>query len=117
MGRDSTGAVTTGQALRLELSYLLNARLLKKGHEISGTITWSNVSCISVESNLKDSEYWLRLRYFLIWIEEHKKIQVMKKRVIIPNVRKIVLALVGLEPTTLFNALICWMLEDGNSLL
>ncbi len=32
----------------------------------------------------------------------------MKKRVIILNVRKIVLPLVGLEPTTLFNALICY---------
>ena len=33
MGRASTGAVTTGEVTRLELSYLLRARLSEEGME------------------------------------------------------------------------------------
>lgn len=63
MGRNSTGSITTGEALRIELSYLIKKGLIKKRCEITATMEWTNGSRISIESNLKENEYWLRLSY------------------------------------------------------
>ncbi|GAB3494013.1 hypothetical protein GCM10027341_09660 [Spirosoma knui] len=41
MGRNSTGAYTTGDCLRIELSYLLKAGYLIRGKLTSGTLSWN----------------------------------------------------------------------------
>ncbi len=63
MGRPSTGALTTGEALRIELSYLLkNGYIQKWDHIISG-LRWTNGSSIQFESNLETSQPYIRLFY------------------------------------------------------
>ena len=41
MGRWSTGAETTGGSKRIELSFLIKHRFIKKGCEISGRMSWN----------------------------------------------------------------------------
>jgi hypothetical protein len=65
MGRNSTGSITTGEALRIELSYLIKKGLVKKGCQIAATMEWTNGSRISIESDFRKDEYWLRLIYTL----------------------------------------------------
>lgn len=42
MGRHSTGAITTGEALRLELSYLIKQGYFQRGKHVGGSLIWSN---------------------------------------------------------------------------
>jgi len=63
MGRYSTGAITTGEVKRIELSYLLRQGYIQKGCEIQGTISWTDDSNISFESKLTGDEAYLRLIY------------------------------------------------------
>jgi hypothetical protein len=41
MGRFTTGAMSTSQAKRIELSFLLKSGILKKGHTIDGELYWN----------------------------------------------------------------------------
>ncbi len=63
MGRWSTGAITTNEALRIELSYLLKNGYIKKGQNISGTLTWTNDSNIGFESLYNNDNLFIRLYY------------------------------------------------------
>ncbi len=64
MGRNSTGAVTTGAALRIELSYLLKAGIIKKGCKIQTDITWTSGAIIKIEANYHNqARYNIRLIY------------------------------------------------------
>jgi hypothetical protein len=64
MGRRSTGLITTGEALRIELSYLIKQGFIKKDKNLSGILTWTNGSSISFESNYSSSDnIYLRLVY------------------------------------------------------
>lgn len=63
MGRQGTGALTTGEVLRIELSYLLRQGLIKKGYEMPGILTWTNGSKISFASTYSVDEKYLRLVY------------------------------------------------------
>jgi len=54
MGRYSTGAMTTGQAIRLELSYLFEKGYLEKGKETYGGVSWTNGFYIIVEGHLSE---------------------------------------------------------------
>ena len=63
MGRFSTGAITTGEAIRIELSYLLNQGFIKKGCIIHGSLNWTNGSSISFISCLNENEKYLQLVY------------------------------------------------------
>lgn len=63
MGRYSTGALTTGQIQRIELSYLLKNGLIVKGRHISTSLSWTNDNNIGIESKYFDSEAYLRLYY------------------------------------------------------
>ncbi len=42
MGRTSTGAITTGEALKLDMSFFIKRHALKRGSVSSTVITWSN---------------------------------------------------------------------------
>lgn len=63
MGRHSTGAITTGEAMRLELSFLLKKGFIQKGKHQFGTLSWSNDSSISFESCYTDEEAYIKLKY------------------------------------------------------
>lgn len=65
MGRHSTGACTTGEVIRIELSYLLKQGFIRKNHSISGSLTWTNGSSISFASSFTDEERYIRLSYFI----------------------------------------------------
>lgn len=63
MGRWGTGAFTTGEALRIELSYLLRKGYLKKGCITDGLLSWTNGSNIMLEGYYTKEEKFLKLRY------------------------------------------------------
>ena len=63
MGRRSTGAITTGEVIRIELSYLLKNGYIKKGKYILGSLTWTNGSSIHFESHLETHIPYIRLAY------------------------------------------------------
>lgn len=63
MGRHSTGAQTIGQALRIELSYLLKQGYIKKGYGYTGLMSWNNGSNISVKTLYTDKEKYVQLTY------------------------------------------------------
>jgi len=63
MGRYSTGAITTRESKRLELSYLLNDGYIQKGLMLSGTIRWNNGSSINFISELTEENQYIRLQY------------------------------------------------------
>ena len=63
MGRQSIGAITTGEVTRIELSYLLKKRFLKMGHHVFGTLNWTNGGSIQFESKLNEGDCFIRLVY------------------------------------------------------
>ena len=65
MGRYSTGAITTGEAVRIELSYLLKQWKIHKHERIKGSLFWNNGSSISFESCHQEEEKYIRLIYTL----------------------------------------------------
>lgn len=62
MGRTSTGAVTTGEVMRLELSYLKKHGYLKEGKTM-GYLTWTSGASINITSHIGDDERYIRLTY------------------------------------------------------
>jgi hypothetical protein len=63
MGRYSTGSITTGEALRIELSYLLKNKYIIKGQDNYKGLGWSNGSSIVVYSINDNVGPFLRLLY------------------------------------------------------
>ncbi len=63
MGRWTTGAITTEEAVRIELSTLLKNGYIQKGKHITGQLSWTNGSIISFESIYSDEEAFIRLAY------------------------------------------------------
>jgi hypothetical protein len=63
MGRFSTGAITTGEAQRIELSWLIKQGWISKGGIISGTLSWNNGSEISINTEIKEGKGYIRLNY------------------------------------------------------
>lgn len=63
MGRRTTGALTTDEVIRIELSYLLKNKFIQKGNMLSFTLSWTNGSSISVVSCYKPDDIWLQLIY------------------------------------------------------
>jgi hypothetical protein len=72
MGRRSTGAITTKEACRIELSYLLKNGYIQKGKHITGPLHWTNGSSISIESKYTEQEKYLRVWYTLTDSREDK---------------------------------------------
>lgn len=63
MGRYSTGAMTTEQVIRIELSYLIKKGYIKKDHHIKASLTWTNDSSIGFESYYIGDDPYIRLKY------------------------------------------------------
>ena len=63
MGRHSTGACTTSEVRRIELSYLLRQGFIRKGGKVYGTLSWNSGDSISFESSFTEEERYFRLTY------------------------------------------------------
>jgi hypothetical protein len=63
MGRNSTGAITTGSALRLELSYLLKQGIIPKQGIRTGYLSWTNGSEMYYEIENTSQNQYIRLKY------------------------------------------------------
>lgn len=68
MGRSSTGAWTVGECLRIELSYLLNRGLIKKGAVISFAFHWADqrgapTGSASFKSSYTNTDRFLQVSY------------------------------------------------------
>lgn len=64
MGRYRTGT-TTGEAVRIELSYLLKEGFIKKGAITRGVLSWTNGGRISIECKYIEDEQYIRFNYIL----------------------------------------------------
>lgn len=65
MGRSSTGAYTTGDCLRLELSKLKKQGFLKKNCISNGIVKWTNGARIELAANMAESCPYLTLSYVI----------------------------------------------------
>ena len=63
MGRYSTGAITTGEAQRIGISYLFKQGFISKGKTIQGRLSWNNGSSIGFISELSEGKQEIRLYY------------------------------------------------------
>ncbi len=64
MGRRSTGAYTTGEVKRIELSYLIKQGYLVKGKKTTGILSWTNNdSTISIDTYFYEGEKYIQLSY------------------------------------------------------
>lgn len=64
MGRYRTGT-TTGEAVRIKLSYLLKEGFIQKGAITRGVLSWTNGGRISIECKYIEDEQYIRLNYIL----------------------------------------------------
>ena len=66
MGRQTTGALTTREAIRIELSYLIKMGMIKKGLQLSTSLSWNNNHSIRIETSYGiEAENYIRLIYIL----------------------------------------------------
>ena len=65
MGRCGTGAITTGESIRIELPYLLKQGYIRKNYTISGSLSWTNGSSVSFVSSFTEEGRYIRLSYYL----------------------------------------------------
>lgn len=63
MGRNSTGAFTTSEIQRIELSYLLKNGYIQKGERIAGVLEWNSGNSINIESYYTNDEAYIKLTY------------------------------------------------------
>lgn len=63
MGRCNTGAITTKECLRIELSYLLKSKLIQKNKKIASELSWTSGAKISIITCLKENDKYIRLIY------------------------------------------------------
>jgi len=74
MGRASTGALTTGEVKRIELSFLLRGKYIRKGEEVQAQLCWTGGSTIGFRAVYNDEEKYIRLIYsFTSGIHEGEK--------------------------------------------
>ena len=91
MGRYTTGAITTKEAIRIELSYLIKMGMIRKGFKLSTSLSWNNNYSIQIETSYGiEVENYIRLIYILTDGEGNKKNYDYKIRLVaIPsNLRK-----------------------------
>lgn len=63
MGRYTTGSQTTGESLRIELSYLIRDKILRKGAVVTGSLSWTSGATISYICRYLDEDLSLQLVY------------------------------------------------------
>lgn len=63
MGRFSTGVITTVEAQRIELSWLLKKGLLPNEGIYSGSLSWSNGNEINIYIEIREGKGFIRLWY------------------------------------------------------
>ncbi len=65
MGRKKTGATTTTNTLKIELSYLLKHQLLKRGTNTTFSLRWSGGQSVLVSAIFDEEQPYLDLSYVL----------------------------------------------------
>lgn len=91
MGRYTTGAITTREAIRIELSYLIKMGMIRKGFKLSTSLSWNNNHSIQIETSYGiEAENYIRLIYILTDREGNKKNYDYKVRLVTvaSNLRK-----------------------------
>jgi len=73
MGRYRTGAIETGEACRIEMSYLLKHKFVVKGQFRQGTLSWNNDGGVNVICAYTETEKYLRLSYTITEKQTGKK--------------------------------------------
>jgi hypothetical protein len=63
MGRHSSGAMSTGEAQRIEISYLFKEGLISRGKFITGSLIWTNGNNIGFQADLSEEKQYIRLIY------------------------------------------------------
>jgi len=63
MGKNSTGAVTTSETTRIELSFLIKNGYLKKGCISNNRVSWTDGNSIMIQSVYIDEDIYIRLKY------------------------------------------------------
>jgi hypothetical protein len=63
MGRSNTGALTTGEIQRIELSYLIKQGLLRKGFVTNRALSWNDGSSIRIICSYTRDGLFIRLSY------------------------------------------------------
>lgn len=63
MGKHSTGAKTTGEITKIDLSYLLKQGYIKKGSVLTDVLHWTNGSNIAIKTSYTESEKYIHLIY------------------------------------------------------
>jgi len=64
MGRDSTGALTTKECIRLELKYLKDSKLIQKNRQIESVLSWSSGAKMGFQSVYTDEDKYIKLNYY-----------------------------------------------------
>lgn len=72
MGRYTTGATTTSQVCRIELSYLMKNGYIQKGKHLSGQISWTNDSNVGFASYFDGESGYLHLKYTITSYNDEK---------------------------------------------
>jgi hypothetical protein len=63
MGRYSTGAITTGEALRLEINCLFKDGYIEKGCVVSASISWTSGANIIIRTDFTNPQPFITLNY------------------------------------------------------
>lgn len=63
MGRNTSGYISTGQALRIELSLLIKQGYIRKGFKTSSTIDWTNGASIGIRTEYTSTNKYIQLDY------------------------------------------------------
>lgn len=69
MGRYTTGYVCTSEVMRIELSLLIKQGYIRKGCKVSGTLSWSNGSQVSIRSEYTSTKKYISLHYSITTAE------------------------------------------------
>lgn len=86
MGRYTTGYISTGQAMRIELNYLFKKGYIKKNCHISGSLSWNNGNSINIETIYTNEEKYILLKYTnTSWEGEKKHIETKIQLFAIPS--------------------------------
>lgn len=89
MGRPSTGAWTTNECLRIELSYLLSHNLIQKDRGLTSTLSWNDEDETTIQYNSYHSpgEKYIQLKYeaYSYYHEEYRNYEYQVTLTTVPS--------------------------------
>jgi hypothetical protein len=73
MGRNNTGGLLSKQCRRIELSYLLESKIIQQGSEVEASLKWTDDSTINIKSKWCNEDIYILLDYTHTDYEGNKK--------------------------------------------